>query len=105
MMSFAVHGTQRPLETRAEVVLLRVGQEALANVRKHAGASAANVELCYRGDAVRLEVSDDGCGFDPSVASEGFGLGGMRARLAEIGGTLTVRSVPGAGTTISAEVP
>jgi signal transduction histidine kinase len=104
--SFEVHGTPRPLETRAEVVLLRVGQEALANVRKHASARTATVELCYRDDGgVRLAVTDDGAGFDPAMASDGFGLAGMRARLDEIGGALSVRTEPGLGTTITAEVP
>ncbi len=102
---FAVRGTPRPLDTRAEVVLLRICQEALANVRKHAAASAATVELGYREHGVRLEVGDDGAGFDPAAVSEGFGLRGMRARLAEIGGELTVRTAPGRGTTITAEVP
>lgn len=100
-----ITGTARPLSTSAEVVLLRVGQEALANVRKHAAARTATVELCYCDDGVRLEVSDDGAGFDPAVAGNGFGLAGMRARLDEIGGALTVRTEPGHGTTISAEVP
>ncbi|MGI9008792.1 MAG: sensor histidine kinase, partial [Streptosporangiaceae bacterium] len=103
--TFAVRGTPRPLAVRAEVVLLRIGQEALANVRKHAAAGTATVELYYREDGVRLEVSDDGAGFDQAAASDGFGLRGMRARLAEIGGALTVRTAPGRGTTITAEVP
>ena len=103
--SFAVRGRPRPLDTRTEVVLLRIGQEALANVRKHAAAGTATVELCYRGDGVRLEVGDDGAGFDQAASSDGFGLPGMRARLAEIGGSLTVRTAPGLGTTITAEVP
>ena len=63
-----------------EVVLLRVCQEALANVRKHAHAQSATVRLGYDPDAVRLEVSDDGAGFDPARGSGGFGLRGMRAR-------------------------
>jgi signal transduction histidine kinase len=103
--SLDVTGTPRPLGTSTEVVLLRVCQEALANVRKHAGATAARVELCYRDDQVRLEVTDDGTGFDPAQPASGYGLGGMRARVGEIGGELTVRSAPGAGTTVIAEVP
>ena len=103
--SFAVRGAPRQLETRTEVVLLRIGQEALANVRKHAAAETATVTLGYRADGVRLEVSDDGSGFDQDAASDGFGLAGMRARLSEIGGSLTVRTAPGCGTTIIAEVP
>ena len=61
--SFALSGTPRPLPMATEVVLLRVCQEALANVRKHAGAHAATVRLDYDPDAIRLEVSDDGAEF------------------------------------------
>jgi signal transduction histidine kinase len=103
--SFRLTGTPRPLPTATEVVLLRVCQEALSNVRKHARAQSAAVLLDYDQDTVRLEVSDDGAGFDPASANGGFGLRGMRARVAEAGGTLTVGSEPGAGTHISARVP
>ena len=75
-------------------------------MRKHAGAWLVRVVLCYRdGTSARLEVIDDGSGFDPGVSGAGFGLRGMRARVSEIGGELTVRSAPGDGTTVSAEVP
>ena len=95
----------QPLPMAAEVVLLRVCQEALANARKHANAHSVTVRLGYDPDAVRLEVSDDGAGFDPDQVSGGYGLRGMRTRVAEAGGTLTVCSNPGAGTQVSAEVP
>ena len=103
--AFEVSGTPRPLPMATEVVLLRVCQEALANVRKHACAQLVAVRLGYDPDAVRLEVSDDGAGFDPARVSGGHGLHGMRTRVAEAGGTLTVRSSPGAGTEVSAVVP
>jgi signal transduction histidine kinase len=103
--SFALSGTPRPLPVATEVVLLRVCQEALANVRKHSGVHSAAVRLGYDPDAVRLEVSDDGAGFDPGHVGGGYGLRGMRARVAEAGGTLAVRSSPGAGTCVSAMVP
>lgn len=102
--SFGLSGTPRPLPMATEVVLLRVCQEALANVRKHACAQSAAVRLGYTPDAVRLEVSDDGTGFDPARVNGGFGLRGMRTRVAEAGGTLTVRSSPGTGTQVSAMV-
>lgn len=101
---FSVRGQPRPLGTGTEVVLLRVCQEALSNVRKHAKAGSVLVRLCYEGESALLEVADDGGGFDPSLVSEGFGLRGMRTRVAEIGGGLTVRSAPGEGTTVIAEV-
>ncbi len=101
---FAVKGAPRPLGTGTEVVLLRVCQEALANVRKHAKASSVLVALVFAEDECRLEVRDDGIGFDPDLVPAGYGLRGMRARVAEIGGLLDVRSTPGAGTTVCAEV-
>ena len=100
--TFEAVGSPRPLPMATEVVLLRVCQEALSNVRKHARAQSATVRLGYERDAVRLEVTDDGAGFDPGSVSGGFGLGGMRARVTEAGGTLTVDSEPGAGTRVSA---
>jgi signal transduction histidine kinase len=103
--TFAISGTPRPLPVATEVVLLRVCQEALANVGKHARARSASVRLGYEQDAVLLEVCDDGAGFDPDGVSGGYGLRGMRTRVAEAGGMLTVRSAPGAGTQVSATVP
>jgi signal transduction histidine kinase len=100
-----VSGTARELDTGSQVVLLRVCQEALTNVRKHAGASRAQITLSYGEDLVRLAVCDDGAGFDPARVGGGFGLRGMRGRVTEAGGRLQVRSEPGAGTTVSVEVP
>ena len=64
--SFDVSGTPRPLTAASDVVLLRVGQEALANVRKHAAAGSVQVLLRYQPAAVSLAVTDDGQGFDPA---------------------------------------
>jgi signal transduction histidine kinase len=100
-----VTGIARRLPTGTEVVLLRVCQEALANVRKHAGARQVRVLLCYAGAAVRLTVTDDGKGFDPDGTNGGYGLSGMRDRVGQVGGTVEVASVPGRGTEVSAEVP
>jgi signal transduction histidine kinase len=100
-----VTGTARRLPTGTEVVLLRVAQEALANVRKHAAAGNVEVRLCYAGTAVRLTVRDDGQGFDPARTSDGYGLRGMRERVRQVGGTVTITTRPGAGTEVSAEVP
>jgi signal transduction histidine kinase len=99
-----VSGEPRRLAARSEVVLLRAAQEGLANVRKHAKASRVGIELAYGATAVRLHVRDDGTGFDPDRAN-GFGLRGMRERAAQVDGTLDVRSAPGAGTTLTVEVP
>jgi signal transduction histidine kinase len=100
----AIEGTKRPLPTGTEVVLLRVCQEALANVRKHAAASQVDVLLRYADDGVDLTVTDDGCGFDAGERHDGYGLRGMRERLRQTGGTLTVASVAGVGTMVRAQV-
>jgi len=104
-VSFDVSGTPRPLSAAFDVALLRVGQEALANVRKHAAARSAAVLLSYQPAAVSLEVTDDGQGFDPAQVNGGYGLRGMRDRLGQAGGRVEVRSAPGAGTRVLAEVP
>jgi signal transduction histidine kinase len=100
-----VTGTARRLPTLTEVVLLRVCQEALANVRKHAAARQVSVRLCYGDEKVRLTVSDDGSGFDLAAVNGGYGLRGMRDRVRQVGGTVEVTSSPGDGTEVSAEVP
>ncbi|MGY1808153.1 sensor histidine kinase [Blastococcus sp. SYSU D00669] len=101
----AVEGTPRPLPAEAEESLFRAAQEALTNVRKHAGAGSARVVLDFRGPAtVRLEVCDDGRGL-PAAGGTGFGLVGIRERAARVGGRLDVRSAPGGGTTLLVEVP
>jgi two-component sensor histidine kinase len=86
---FEVCGPARPLPANAEVVLLRAAQEALANVRKHAHASDVRVILSYQPHAVRLDVRDDGAGFDPERVNGGYGLRGMRSRILQVGGSLT----------------
>jgi signal transduction histidine kinase len=103
--TFEVRGQARPLPAAVEVALLRVGQEALANVRKHAAAKNVHVALCYGGQATRLDVTDDGAGFDPAQMNGGYGLRGMRGRILAAGGSFGVRARPGAGTALSVEVP
>lgn len=98
------------LATTIEVALLRVAQGTLANVRQHAGAHRINVELARAGDEVRLDVVDDGVGFDPSQLANptlagGYGLRALRERLTELGGGLDIESEPGAGTAVSARLP
>jgi signal transduction histidine kinase len=101
---FEVQGDRRPLPTGVDVVLLRTVQESLSNVRKHANASAVEIVLSYQDTSVVLLVTDDGQGFDPASATDGFGLRGMRSRVGHVGGSLTVTSSPGAGTTVELEV-
>jgi signal transduction histidine kinase len=104
-----ISGDSIALHPDIKVALLRTAQEALANVAKHAGASRAGVTLSYMGDVVTLDVRDDGVGFvvserDPAGGS-GFGLTGMRQRIARVAGSLAIESEPGGGTAISARLP
>ncbi|MBT2209923.1 sensor histidine kinase [Actinomadura sp. NEAU-AAG7] len=88
----------------ARIALLRCTQESLANIRKHAGASSVGVVLERHPHGVELEITDDGRGFVVGAAA-GFGLEGMRRRLAELGGELTVTSSVGDGTRIHVMIP
>ena len=113
-------GEARALHPEVEVTLLRVAQEALANVAKHAEASRAGITLSYMEDLVSLDVRDDGVGFAaaPAEASRanghearenpaagGFGLIAMRQRVGRLAGQLEIESEPGAGTAVSASLP
>ncbi len=100
---------QLGLPLTAEIQLLRIVQEALANVRKHARASRATVHLSPADGMVELVIEDNGQGFDPArLAREGwprFGLQTMRERAEAIGGVFTVESTPGAGTRVTVVIP
>jgi signal transduction histidine kinase len=103
-----VTGTAHPLPAHVEEAVLRIVQEALANVRKHAAASRVTVTLSYLDDVAMLDVHDDGIGFDHAAtvaAGAGLGLHAMAERVAALGGSLAVESAPGEGTTIAVEVP
>ena len=99
-----VDGAPRSLGSNEEVALLRTVQEALTNVRRHAQARTVDVALCYGATGVRVQVRDDGCGFDEHSVAAGYGLAGMRARLEQLGGWARVHSAPGAGTTVDASI-
>ena len=86
-------------------VLIRVAQEGLANVAKHARARRADVVLEYGPASASLTIEDDGVGFDPTASVTGFGLRGMRERLAAVGGRLDLTSAPGEGARLVASVP
>ena len=87
-----------------DAALYRVAQEALHNALRHAGATRIGVTLSRTPRRVILEVTDDGSGFAPG-APGGLGFASMRGRAASAGGTLTIRSAPGAGTTVRLAVP
>ncbi|MFE2286745.1 sensor histidine kinase [Streptomyces sp. NPDC059443] len=105
---FHLEGARVPLPDRAESALLRIAQGALANVREHAGARTAAITLSFLGDQVVLDIADDGHGFAQDKAgpeNRGHGLPAMRARVRQLGGTLTIESTPGEGTVLSASIP
>jgi PAS domain S-box-containing protein len=99
------------LPTEVETALFRVTQEALTNVRKHAPAARVMISLRRSPGGVELQVRDWGPGFDPEKATDGggpgerLGLSSMRERVALLGGNLEVRSKPGEGTEVVAEIP
>jgi signal transduction histidine kinase len=99
-----VSGQPRALSSPAEVVLLRVAQEAVANVIRHAAATTLRVELRY-GEQVGLTVTDDGRGFDTGRAPGGYGLDGIRLRVAQLDGAVEVASARGAGTALRVALP
>jgi signal transduction histidine kinase len=107
---FTLTGTAQHLHGEFSATVLRITQEALANVSKHAAASRVGVTLSFMDDEVTVDIRDDGKGFDPLALSArtgtgGFGLDGMRARAERIAGSLTVESEPGFGTAVSAHIP
>nr|WP_308801078.1 sensor histidine kinase [Streptomyces polyasparticus] len=101
-----VTGEARPLPPGLEVVALRACQEALSNVRKHAGPGAeAEVLLSYTDEELTVAVRDDGLGFDTGAPHQGYGLRGLRARAAEVQGTAEIEGRPGEGTTATVRLP
>ncbi|WP_114906247.1 sensor histidine kinase [Ornithinimicrobium murale] len=111
---FTADGPEASLATTQEVALLRVAQSALANVRQHSGATRVMLTLTTAPDQVRLDVADDGAGFDAAAwesavpqpaARGGYGLRSMRERLRDLGGDLVVESTPGDGTVLGAHLP
>jgi signal transduction histidine kinase len=93
------------LVTEIEDTAYRLVQEALNNAARHAETDRASVEVSEGSETLRLRISDEGRGFDPKIRTEGFGLVGMRERVALAGGTLELDSSPGNGTSIVAVLP
>ena len=104
-----VKGTYRPVTRKTEEELLRIGQEAVANAVRHAGATRIDVQLIYEAARVSLQVADDGRGFEPSPDLSGpaghYGIKGMHERAGEIDAALVLESTPGGGTRVSVEAP
>lgn len=102
-VTYHADGDTVTLPTVLEVVLLRMAQESLTNVRKHSRATEVTITLRVNENCASMKVADNGVGFDPRQAG-GYGLVGMRNRADQIGGTLNVHSGDD-GTTVELEVP
>jgi signal transduction histidine kinase len=102
---FGVVNEPRALPPDGEEHLFRIGQEILTNALRHARATCFRARLTFTDDDVRLDMHDDGVGFDVSAPTDGHGLAGVNERVVAMGGTVTVRSGPGEGTTVVVTVP
>jgi signal transduction histidine kinase len=98
-------GARRPLAREAEVELLRIAQESVTNVLKHARAQEIRLTLDFAADAVLLSIADDGIGFDQKAHHEGFGLIGMRERAERLGAKLSIQTMKSEGTTVRVLLP
>ncbi len=107
-LTTTITGDPVPLHPDIEVTLLRATQEALANIRKHAQATAVQITLSFIDDVVVLDVQDNGVAFAGAAASPlsgGYGLQAMRERAEQCGGFVTLESEPGEGTTVTVSIP
>jgi signal transduction histidine kinase len=98
-----VTGQEAPLAASVEDALLKAAHEALTNVARHANATEVHVTLSFLGDAVALDVADDGTGSAQNGGGQGLAI--MRERVGAVGGDVAVETAPGAGTTITVTVP
>ena len=101
----------KPLDSGVRILLYQSVRELLVKVAKHAGANGAHVSIFSVGNEIRIEVSDDGIGFDISIIGsnvdkgKGFGLFSIRERLETISGLLNIQSEPGNGTRVTLTAP
>ncbi len=100
-----VKGSDVDLQPVTREALLRIAQEALANVARHSTASQAEISIEYGKDFVAMFIKDDGRGFDTSAQHSGLGLRSMQERATSLGGSFSVASEPGRGTRIAATLP
>ncbi|HUV28861.1 MAG TPA: sensor histidine kinase [Anaerolineales bacterium] len=108
-LSVSVSNEKTELSTEIKTTLFRIAQEALTNVIKHSAANQAKITLDYQIEGVRLEVTDDGVGFNrttmQSTARPSWGLIGMQERASLLGGTFEINSYPGSGTRVNVYIP
>jgi signal transduction histidine kinase len=101
-----VEGDLASLSDSQKIVLFRVVQESLSNVRKHSDAEKVSVVVRSRRTFVELTVTDDGCGFDPrGLGTDRLGLAGISERVRLLGGAVEIETTPGEGTTVRATLP
>ena len=105
LVKMKVTGTPRSLTSSVETALLRISQEAMHNINKHAQAKNVNITFSFMEDIFVMDIADDGLGFDPSNIKNGFGMKTMRGRAEELNGTLTIESERGGGTAIAVSLP
>jgi signal transduction histidine kinase len=98
-------GELNALPDKHRTCVYRVLQEAMTNCVRHARATAIRIELAAHGGRLRLSVSDDGVGLDPAQRRNGLGLRGMRERVAELDGTISIAGAGRAGTALGVDLP
>ena len=103
----AAEGVEPPGARKFAGLLLMVVQEAVGNALRHGAATRVDVKLVFEKEALSMSIADDGCGFDASkpFGTDHLGLSGMKMRVDSCGGTLSIESAPGRGTTVSVRVP
>jgi len=103
-----IHELERRLPSEVEIALFRIGQEAMNNIARHARAESVLIQLGPEGHELRIEIEDDGQGFDPDTAPGDrphYGLMGIRERAELLGGSAVIQSSPGGGTRVEVRVP
>jgi signal transduction histidine kinase len=104
--AFFVDGTERLLKVTVSHALQRILQEALGNAQRYARATKIEVSLRFEDEAVSMTIRDNGTGFEPQPAGDsGFGIPGMRTRVARLAGTFSLDSGEGRGTSITVRLP
>jgi signal transduction histidine kinase len=104
--TFVVRGTERLLKASVSHALQRILQEAVGNAQRYADATSIETVLQFEEESVRMTISDNGTGFDAaSVNDSGFGIPGMRTRVARLAGTFSLDTHEGRGTTITVRLP
>jgi signal transduction histidine kinase len=104
-VEFNVWGLQPDLPAEWEENLLRIGQEVLTNVLRHAQASRFKARLAFHKETICLDLADNGKGFDLAGRHDGFGLQGIKERVKTMGGRMTIQSAKDEGTAISIVLP